>query len=245
MQHIIRAPAVLHWNKSTDLFVNLSELLRCNGFLTNFRSSTTTKLYMLLGMIGSGTILCVDLFLLYESLDFGQGGQNVSISLPLTVFELIGNYYFGLLRAVSEVYAIIYLTFVGPALLDMFGAIMKQFSQAFLESSRSDLGDGWANRYHRDRVIDGEDRMQAFRMEFAALDACYGSYKAIAGYYVFAIVQRAFASIILVLSAAMALTSFGDQPTVNYLWNSGEILAVILIANFGSLLHERVNNVKI
>ena len=86
-----------------------------------------------------------------------------------------------------------------------------------------------------------EGRLKDFLDDFTQLETCYENYLTVAGYYTFAIVQRAFASTFLICLIATRLTGSADRDILNYLWNGGEILAVILIANFGTLLRERVS----
>ena len=245
---VIRLSTIFYWRHVTTLVADLRSLW-CRCDFVDFLGSRTTKTYAFLGFLLCVAELSSSIFIIYKESKTASNSPLVnggSKSSELQTLEFITRGVvasFDLLNSLSLVYAILFLTYFGPALLEVYIRMIGRFSQEFLTppTSAEAFAGGGDDAVCLELYGGRARRLQCFRKEFGLLRKCFETYLKVAGGYSFALAFGSTVSVILALSTATGIANNSEFiQNADFLLYIGQILALVVIANFGTLLHDKV-----
>ena len=250
---IVRLSTLYYWSFVTTLVPELGTLWSLSRFVV-LDSSRRTKAYATLGIIFSITCFSSRVENIYSHQTICGGNSSTDFKmfwlLPENEFLVRGTYVlFKLLTALTLFYATVFLTVLGPVLLDIYNAQLRQFSKEFLghrlESSDSPLADA-EEQGKLESCDDRESRLEIFREEFGMMEKCFQSYLKVAGSYSLAIVIRSASATIstLFIIAKIKHVDSDYLRTRQLLHVGSQILPLVLLLNFGTLFQETVRGLS-
>ena len=250
---IIRLSTLYYWSSVTALVTDLGALWSLPRFVV-LKSSPRTKVYVILGIIFSTACFSSRMENIYAH-QISSGGKSTTDFkffwlLPENEFLVRGTFVlFKLLTALTSFYATVFLTVLGPILLDVYNAQLRQFSGEFLghrmESDDSPVGND-EDQEKLESCDNRESRLEIFRKEFGMMEKCFGNYLKVAGSYSLAIVIRsASAAISTLFIITNIVTADSEYRRTRELLHVGsQILPLVLILNFGTLFQETVGDLS-
>ena len=250
---IVRLSTLYYWSSVIALVTDLIALWSLPRFVA-LKSSPKTKAYVILGLVFSTACFSSRMENIYSH-QIASGGKSTTDFkffwlLPESQFLVRGTYVlFKLLNALTSFYATIFLTVLGPALLDVYNAQLRRFSGEFLghRLESNDLPVG--NEEEQGKLESCDDkgsRLEVFREGFGTMEKCFRSYLKVAGSYSLAIVIRSASAAIstLFIVANIKLVNSDYLRTRQLLHVGSQILPLLLLLNFGTLFQETVRDLS-
>ena len=248
---IIRLSTLYYWSFVTALVADLVTLWPRPRFVL-LESSLRARTYGVLGLIASATYFFRTVEEIYgHTLTYNGSIANETKFWTLPQNELVvrGAFvFFELMTDLTFVYAILFLTIFGPVLLDVYRAQLGRFSEEFLDH-RLHSGDSPVRSDGEDGKLemcdDQESRLEIFGSEFGTLERCFGNYLKVAGSYSLALLLRSTNATILNLFAVTGIANVAPITITRWLLHIGsQILPLVLILNFGTLLRDTVRGLS-